>query len=233
MASESIEQKVENLEKMIKGLEETNKVLNHKVERLEAINEIQNLMSKLEYLAMTNRGIEGADLFAKKTPGVRVSFAEVGTWEGPDAARKSSSIFPSGDIPGLLNVHAVTNPYIEVAGDGKTAKAVWLGTGFVAGVNKKGEPKCRREYDRYGIDFVKEDGRWKIWHFHLYGMLRADWDEPWAKQFAKERRAPILPEEIRPDKPPIDDYPYHPTTSIQYKPALPEPYETFDDKTAY
>jgi hypothetical protein len=226
MSSESIEQKVQNLE-------EVNKSLIKKLERLEAIQEIQNLFSKMEYLAMTNRTNEVPELFAEKAPGVRVSFGEVGTWEGPDAARKSSAIFPSGDIPGLLNVHAVTNPYIEVAEDGKTAKGVWLGTGFVAMVNKRGEPKCRTEYDRYGIDFIKEDGRWKFWHFHLYAMLRTDRDQPWAKQFEKEPRAPILPEAIKPDKPPIDHYPYHPTTSTQFKPALPKSYETFDDNTAY
>ena len=47
------------MEKMIKHI-------NLEIERLQAINEIQNLMSKMECLAMANRNYEVVDLFAKK-----------------------------------------------------------------------------------------------------------------------------------------------------------------------
>ena len=42
------------------------KHINLEIERLQAINEIQNLMSKMECLAMANRKYEVVDLFAKK-----------------------------------------------------------------------------------------------------------------------------------------------------------------------
>ena len=62
---------------------------------------------------------------------------------------------------------------IEVAGDGKTAKGVWIGIGFVARTDAQtGEAQCFWEWGKYGVDFIKEDGVWKFWHFHIYRIFR-------------------------------------------------------------
>jgi hypothetical protein len=235
MATKSLEQRFEELEKKVDSLEETNKKQQHEIERLQAIKELHNLMSKQQWLHMANRNNEMPELFALKTPGVRVSFGSLGTYEGAESIRRAYNIIPSG-IPGMLALHAVTNSNIEVAADGKTAKGVWLGSGFVASVDKEtGEPKCMWEYNKYGVDFIKEDGQWKYWHFHIYDLITPGWNEPWAGQFKREGPAmPPLPDEFKPDKPLVDEPPaYTPTGESYYIPAPPEPYETFDEKTAY
>jgi len=67
--------------------------------------------------------------------------------------------------------HTQTTPIIEIAGDGKTAKGVWTSPGlhFTADVrNGKISKSGSWFWEKYGADFVKEDGKWKIWHISMY-----------------------------------------------------------------
>jgi hypothetical protein len=230
MTTDSLERKVNDLAETVKGYQ-------HEIERLQAVNEIQNLMSRYEYLHMTNQHKEVMELHAKKSPDITISIKETGVWKGPDGPRKAWENLErmTGENPiGMMAVHPTTTPLIEVAGDGKTAKAVWIGTGLVASVNREtGKPQCMWEWDRYGIDFIKEDGKWKFWHFHLYGLFSSGWDDKWEEQFTKEKAAISVPDDLKPDGPPVDDYPHRPDTVSQLIPALPEPYETFDDTFSY
>ncbi len=62
---------------------------------------------------------------------------------------------------------------IEVTGDGKTAKGVWIAIGCVARTDAQtGEVQCFGRWDKYGVDLIKEDGVWKFWHFHIYRIFR-------------------------------------------------------------
>jgi hypothetical protein len=227
MAKESLEQRVKDLEGTIKSFK-------HEIERLQAVNEIQNLMSKYEYLHMTGRTKEVIELYAKNPPDVRVSIKEDGYWEGNNAPYRAWGVDlgrEEGRV-GAMGAHPTTTPVIVVAGDGKTAKGVWIGTGFVAGM-RDGKANAMWEWDRYGVDFIKEDGKWKFWHFHIYTLFTCGWDDRWAEQFTKERVPMSKPDEFKPDGPSIDSHPYRPDTVVQLIPLPPEPYETWDDKMAY
>ena len=75
MATESLEKRMENIEDTIKNydtelknLQETNNSLRHEIERLQAVNEIQNLMSRYEFLHTSNRHKEVMEMYAKKAP---------------------------------------------------------------------------------------------------------------------------------------------------------------------
>lgn len=62
--------------------------------------------------------------------------------------------------------HATTTGVVEIAGDRKTAKGVWYTNGAIGmGGSVQGM------WERYGIDFVNENGVWKIWHLHVYTDL--------------------------------------------------------------
>jgi hypothetical protein len=216
------------------SIEETIKSLKHEIERLQAVNEIQNLMGTYEYLHTANLHKEVMELYAKKAPGVRVYWGEQGYWEGPDAPKRCWSNLErmGNDTTGMMAIHPVTTPVIVVAGDGKTAKGVWIGTGFVASV-RDGKPGAMWEWDKYGVDFIKEDGKWKFWHFHIYRVIKANWDETWAQQFEKGPIVMNYPPELKPDKPGVDDNPYLPDTKQLLVPKPPEPYETWDPKMMY
>lgn len=69
---------------------------------------------------------------------------------------------------GAFFMHPITTPLIEVAGDGRTAKGVFYAPGAVAFVNETGNLSGYTMWESYGMDFVKEGGRWKFWHIHIY-----------------------------------------------------------------
>ena len=224
----------DTVEKTIKSMQTEIKECKHEIERLHAVNEIQNLMSTYEYLHTANLHKEVAKRFAKKTPGVRVYFGEVGYWEGIDAPTKAWSILERmGDTTGMMAIHPTTTPIIVVSGDCKTAKGVWIGTGFVASA-RKGKANCGWEWDKYGIDFVKEDGVWKFWHFHIYRLIHGvDWGPTWAEHFAKPEGVFPVPDDIPVSGAAVDDNPYTPTTKQLLLPVPPAPYETWADTFMY
>ena len=228
MVAKSLEQKVTDLQKTVQSCQ-------HEIERLQAVNEIENLMSKYEYLHMTNRHEEVMEMYSQKAPDVRVTMKEMGYWQGHDAPQRAWGDLVKSigkNATGMLAIHPTTTPMIVVAGDGKTAKGVWIGTGFVAGADPKTkEPHCGWEWDRYGVDFIKEDGKWKFWHFHVYTLFTTGWDDPWAKQFTRE--SPKMHFYFEPDGPPVDSYPYRPDTVVQLIPLPPEPFETWDKTFSY
>jgi hypothetical protein len=105
--------------------------------------------------------------------------------------------------PTLL-VNSLTTPVIEVAGDCETARAVWLCPGL-EGMTPK--------WTKYGCDFKKQDGEWKIWHLHAYGLSTG--------LEIKESFTPRIKAEKGADKPPTTSWEY--SNSAKYIPLEPEP----------
>jgi hypothetical protein len=86
-----------------------------------------------------------------------------------------SKIVPSvKDIPENIGagaeyvMHTQETPVIEVAGDGKTAKGLWYSVGQSVRGTTTADGKTSVStgwmWEKYGCDFIKEDGKWKIWH---------------------------------------------------------------------
>lgn len=67
---------------------------------------------------------------------------------------------------GSMLIHALTTPFIEVAGDGQTAQGLWYAPGQVT-VAHSDRTDAMYMYERYGADFIKEDGEWKMWHLFI------------------------------------------------------------------
>ncbi len=65
---------------------------------------------------------------------------------------------------GQLLLHVTTTAIIEVADDGQTAKCFWYSPGMIAESGQTGNTI----WEAYGVDFVKEDGVWKMWHLHMF-----------------------------------------------------------------
>ena len=96
---------------------------------------------------------------------------------GPGGLERQSA--EQGNV-GAMGIHPTTTPIIEVAGDGKTAKGVWIGTGFVASKDRKtGKPHAIWEWDRYGVNSIKEDGKWKMWHFNGMIQFASPYEKSW------------------------------------------------------
>jgi len=211
--------------------------LEHELERAKAINEINNLCGKIQWLHTNNKQQEIPVLFAKKAKDVRISWGSVGSWEGQANIQKPGKTFTSHD-PGLCPLHFMANSIIEVAADGQTAKGVWIASGVVAMKDRKtGLPNAQWEFNRYGCDFIKEDGKWWIYHWHVFDLFGGPWHGDFADQFKPREGMPEggmrMPDELKPDYPPMAlDGKYDPNGQFPYLP-YPEPYETFEPHMMY
>lgn len=232
MAWKSVEERLDSLEKKNRELEKQNKGMAHEIERLQAFVEIQNLMSKYEYLHTSENHQETADMFTKKAPDVR-SEMQWGVYEGNESIQRLYVGYHTQDFEeahiGRFGILPVTNGIVEVAGDGKTAKGMWISTGFVMMAGDK--PRMMHAWCKYGIDFKKEDGKWKFWHVQVYDIMFIPWD---AKSLAehKAQTERELPANIAPDRPPTYKWSYSLTGKTENMPPPPEPYETWDERTS-
>jgi len=94
---------------------------------------------------------------------------------------------------------------------------------------------------KYAIDFLKQDGQWRIWRFRCYELARAPFEENWVSFGEKNQGAFDLdlmyfgddgkPVFMPPADEPVRDtnHPYSPSTVQQLQPVPPEPYETITD----
>jgi len=130
--------------------------------------------------------------------------------------------------------HMQDTPIIEVAGDGKTAKGIWFTPGVrnTAVINNgKVEIQGAWFMERYAVDFVKEDGKWKIWHFQNLGdPTPPGWGAETAMgasvtQETAQAEGRALPKDIPPS--------WSPTTVPVLYPKFPEPYYTFSETFSY
>lgn len=70
---------------------------------------------------------------------------------------------------GNLDIQALSTMVFEVAEDTKTARGAWMCQGAETKI-VDGEAECNWVWTKYGVDFLLEDGKWKIWHMAIYGF---------------------------------------------------------------
>lgn len=225
---------------------------------------VENLFST--YMALHNafRDPEIVGLWARKgTPDLRAQYSNNGVYTDWDTIMAYHAQRPNP--PGKLVLHYVTSPIIEVAGDGKTAKGMWMMTGLESGLTTpeaaKGAPDFMYEknveingkkvwmhtvYAKYGVDFIKQDGAWKIWHFHCFEVARAPYglgwipfaaaaqDSPFADDlmyFGEDGRPVMMPKPNGPATIRHNPYRTDRGQTLDLKP--PVPYRTFSETFAY
>jgi hypothetical protein len=132
------------------------------------IHEINNLMSlHAWYHAALMHDMEIEEIWAKRDD-IVLWFEASGRFEGPEAIKAGYGRTVSREATkGFFSWHTITTPVVEVAADGKTAKGVWYTPG-IAGFFKDGKSNFNWMFEKYGVDFIREDGVWKIWHMHVY-----------------------------------------------------------------
>lgn len=209
------------------------KSLEKSLERLEAVHEIQNLMGRYSYYHTADMQEETVALWAKKTPGVVANVPSFGLYKGIGGVRRlyvgAHQVLGEKGRIGAMHMHTLTTPVIEVAGDGKTARGVWISPGQET-ATFGGKPQAFWAWLKYGADFVKEDGEWKFWHLQVYGLFFTPYEKSWVEQAhpPAEDKVP-LPDDLKPDRETTYWTNYTPTTKQGLFPVVPEPYETWDD----
>jgi hypothetical protein len=214
------------------------KTIEERLQRIEAIQEITNLMGRYEYMHSSGMHRETVKLFANKTRGVKADIPGFGVFDsgiqGIKRCFAGAHVQSEGDRIGQMHMHTLTTPVIEVAGDGKTARGAWISPGHETAVIN-GQPQAFWAWCKYGVDFVKEEGKWKIWHLHVYSIFFAPYEKSWVDSTVSPPEGIMdRPADIRPDRLNDDAWTYTPISIYpDDEPAPPEPYATFDDNISY
>lgn len=143
------------------------------------------------------------------TAGVHAQYTNNGVYTDYDSIMAYHTGRPSPK--GKLILHYTTTPSIEVAEDGETAKGFWLMAGIESGTTEPEhvgkmpeflyEPESANVdggkkrvwahwvWCQYALDFLKQDGVWRIWHFRCLEVARAPFSENWITFASKNQIA--------------------------------------------
>jgi hypothetical protein len=133
---------------------------------------------------------------------------------------------------GNLYAHPVTTPYVEVARDGQSARGLWYSIAQETWATKDGAD-ARWILEKIAVDFMKEEGEWRILNMMTAVDLSCGAGEDYSEQ----------PVYIEPEDDPVRAEFGEPNVSQlahdnmfnwwDNYPAVPEPYETFTWETGY
>lgn len=196
--------------------------LYRKIEHLENLEEIKKLQRKYQYWLYKQDYEKIVDrCFARKTPGLLMEASDSGIYKDREGIRRFflENMAQLRKTPGAFTMHLAVAPIIEIAGDGRTAKSIWFSPGCA------GEPMW--VWGVYMVDYVKEDGEWKLWHVNFNPLFRTPYDKGW-------REVPIAASASKglEDGPPTRWNPYDKTKAGQelfhHLPDAPDPYERME-----
>ncbi len=127
MATESLEEKVQRLEKM--------------VQRTLDVQEIQNVMSRHSFLDAQGKNREQVmEIFVQTVPNVSFAMHNIRVYKG-----LGNIIHYFGFVTGIM---------------GGKLQALWM-------------------WERFATDFIKENGKWKIWYFNGMIQFASPYEKSW------------------------------------------------------
>jgi hypothetical protein len=180
-----------------------------RVEKLEGARAVKKLQRAFGYYVDRGLWQDAADLFADNGT---IEIGMDGVYVGRTRIRDYLKTLHGGQeglIYGQLNEWVTLQPVVDVAADGRSAKARWRDLGMVGQYKKHAEWRD----GIYENDYVKEGGVWKIAKLHLYVNFVAPYEKGWARLkpgegLVQSEASKTMP----PDRPP----------TVRYK-AFPEP----------
>ncbi len=230
-------------------------------DRWEHYQEIVNLMGKRSFYTLWRMDDTiFNELWCKKAPDPSMGFND-GYYKGYEAiagfykathdlaalkSRVVQDLYPEKlGKKSLEEIHGVgslvaenlTTPLVEVAEDGKTAKGLWYYMMTDTDVSAAG-PGTHHQWGWLGVDFVYEDGAWKIWHMITTHEFRIIAGKSWADEYVQK---PVKPEFAaiagfvfpQPNLPMTVYETYDFKRPIKPFPAPPKPYDTFKNTFSY
>lgn len=215
------------------------------MQRVWDVEEVKKLCAKrCYYVANDWREKELSELWvtgeeARKTASFGRNW---GYYVGMDAIRdyyvtehdKKISVLPGKNhADGCLFHHPASTGLVYEAYDGKTARGLWYCISQETLPTSETEADARWYMEKLAIDFLKEDGQWKIWHLVIATDLQSEAGADYMQQkvdLPDEENAawvefgtPTLPMRTHNERYNwLDNYP-----------APPVPYKSFDECSSY
>lgn len=158
------------------------------VKRLVAYRQIQNLMGRRAYFHDANRNDLELTLYANRNDiswgqnhgfwiglsSIRRYYVEWGQVQGTRHLSMINAHYPQIEnelrnlASGSFLMHMLTTPVIEIAGDFKTAKAMWYTPSLVIGFGGEEVFMASWLWEQYAADFIFEENEWKFWHLNVF-----------------------------------------------------------------
>jgi hypothetical protein len=194
MNASTLETRLQALENQVAGLKKDVAERDRQLRELRDIGDIKKLQCAYGYYLEHWMADEIIDCFSKR-PDVAATFVE-GTYFGPESIRRY--FHPDhAQPPTFLHLVMQVSPVITLDPDGVRAKGRWYGYGnILARYTRPLDPMYMAV--TYEMDYIKEDGVWKIlvlrllMHFaYAYGLGKAP---------EGQVETPRRPPEHRPDE---------------------------------
>ncbi len=216
------------LNELEKLVEEKAKAVSAKVDRYDDRHVIEFVMAHYVMRDNPRNMARNLEFFALSEPDVSIEWGDMGKFVGADKVRQflndqSKLKFYQGSY----RAHWLCNPMIEVAADGKTAKAVWLCPGAEMITDENGKAQALWNFVRFANDFIKIDGMWYIWHLRMFYDVRCEFEKGWCEDYVKYLYAGRQPGAA--DEEPTWHFPVSPSFIQEDIPSCPMPYDTWTD----
>jgi len=209
--------------------ERTLEALSKELHRQLAVAECKNVMGKVMYYGVAWLNQNLLELWSQRED-CRLEMPW-GVYEGRQGVERCY-LKDFGDrsdpgkleqLKGVMMLYTLDTPIVEVAEDGQSAKGVWVSSGADTWREGDAHPQGYWRWGKYAVDFVLEDGSWKIWRMGFYPFFLTKYDVSWVDAPAYDYAFfPVTPDHPR-------DVPvYHYTAQTVYpvdQPPIPVPYE--------
>jgi hypothetical protein len=180
---------------------------------------LQSLYSHLYHIGMRSRI---PALFAQQTLGVSLEMEDSGVYEGIESVTRFWNVL-FGDKMGAghLAVHMSVNPVIEIDAGRTRARGLWHSHGYCSLPieDKLKQFLCLGKYD---MEYVKENGQWKILTFAYRQTFMCPYERGWMEEPVAASIAGH--HENIPDKPTTHYMPYSRYRINVFQPPPPQPY---------
>lgn len=179
--------------------------LQHKLDRLDDENAIENLQRIFGFYIDKNMWTQAADLFA---PDATLEIGGEGVYRGPGRILEYfKQKGAEGPQFGILNDHMQLQPIIHVREDGREALGRW---------HHFSQEAVHGESHHWGTGvyenvYVKRPNGWQIQSLHLYSTMRTPYDGGWGVT-ALPRSAPS--DALPPDAAPTVEYENYPAVFV-------------------
>jgi hypothetical protein len=205
-------------------------------EAQQQVYEFENFWSKRDDIAYSgNNGRKAAmDYYAASNAAARKAKLKYMSELYPNEVKN----VPENEGIGDMVIHLLTTPYIVVAGDGKTAQGLWYVPSVNCEIDKKGEPSVNTIWEKCFVDFIYEDGAWKIWHFTQWvqfanGLDKSLVDGSWKHtRFNQPAQASAQPAQAQQQPKDTLDQTYSTKRVAAFRPEMPKAYDTWKDSMA-
>jgi SnoaL-like domain len=204
-----------------------NSDLAREVRRLADIHEIANLQGRYLYYVQSHRYSEIVGMFAHDDHEVSAEIAESGVYTGIEkiSALFTGLIGPFFNGPGILPIHMLTTPVIEIHPGGTMAHGMWQ----TLGCNSFPTPTGLRaawQQGKYDNIFVRESQGWRFKQFRWLCNFRTPFDKGWVEQpmlDVEPLQISQFPEALRPSRAGERYDAYDPSRAMDFGPEPPEP----------